>query len=85
MMNYHGKKFIEIIEAARPASGFRPETEIEWRRLQRASIEAATHMYRAQGIPKAKARKISEFVNGGLAGRLLLEMSFSNPGEKDGV
>ena len=72
------KKAIERVEAARPASGFRPETESEWIALQAASIEFGYAMFRKNGMPSKKAREVAQLIYGGSAGRLLLELSFED-------
>ena len=54
-----------------------PQTEAEWARLQKAMIGGAYHMYRANGVPKAEDKSMARLLHGGLAGRLLLEMAFS--------
>jgi hypothetical protein len=70
------KKAIEMVKAARPASGFLPESEAEWIALQAASIEFGYAVYRSNGMPSKKAREVAQLIYGGAAGRLLLEMSF---------
>jgi hypothetical protein len=64
------------MEAARPASGFRPETEVEWTKLQSAQVELAYAMYRDLGESAESARAIANLIHGGAAGRMLLEMAF---------
>lgn len=70
-------KLRRMMFAAIPASGYRPESEAEWRKLQDASVELAFEMYRSQGATKAKARALAKAIHGGALGRLLLEIAFS--------
>lgn len=77
-MTPYRRKALRMVEAARPASGYRPETEAEWQRLQAAQIEFACAMYRDIGKSEAEARAIAELIHGGAAGRLLLDISFSD-------
>lgn len=66
-------KAIDALEAARPRSGYRPETEEEWNRLVAANEKMAFAMYWMMGKSKAKARELARKTHGGEAGRLLLE------------
>ena len=66
-------KAIDALEAARPRSGYRPETEAEWSRLVAANEKMAFAMYWMMGKSKAKARELARKTHGGEAGRLLLE------------
>ena len=75
MTNYKKKAF-EVLEAARPASGFMPSTPEEWRTLQNASIEMGVAMFRDMGMSKFEARKLSNQIYGGAAGLLMLQLSF---------
>lgn len=72
------KKAIEMVEAARPASGFRPETEAEWITLQAASIEFLYAIYRSNGMPSKQAREVAQLIYGGPAGRLLLDLAYKD-------
>jgi hypothetical protein len=67
---------IAMMEAARPASGYCPETPEEWSRLLRAVEELAYAAYRDLGVPKRKAREIAHAIHGGEAGMLLLKLNF---------
>lgn len=69
------------LDAAIPASGFRPETEAEWGKVQEAAVELAIAMYRAVGTSKAEAEAVAKAIHGGPQGRLLLEMAFSRNGD----
>jgi hypothetical protein len=75
-MSNHLRKALEMLHAARPASGFHPETTEEWNRLLRAHEEMGYAMYREAGMPKDKARELARITHGGPAGRLLLMMQF---------
>jgi hypothetical protein len=75
-MSDYIKKAIEMVNAAKPASGFRPETPKEWDALLRANEELGYAMFREQGMSYAQARQLAKQIYGGQAGRLLLEMSF---------
>ena len=76
-MDNHFRDAFEALNAAIPASGFRPETEAEWEKLQHAHIELSFAAYKAAGASNSEARALSEFIHGGAAGRLLLEIAFS--------
>lgn len=67
---------IRRVEAARPASGFRPETPEEWARLLDASEYLGYATYRAHGMSHLEARRLSRLTHGGMVGRLLLEAAF---------
>jgi hypothetical protein len=71
-------KLAEVMRAAIPASGFRPETEHEWRLLQRASILFAIQMFQENGLPMHQARRLAHQIYGGPIGRCLLEMAFAD-------
>ena len=70
------KKAIDMVNAAKPASGFRPETTEEWVRLQAASEELGYAMLRQSGMSEAAARKLANEIYGGLAGWMLLDIAF---------
>lgn len=63
-------------ESARPRSGFRPETEEEWARLQDAMHDWFVALHVEQGMPEPEARRGAAIVWGGAAGRLLLDIGF---------
>ncbi len=67
---------IERMEAARPKSGFMPETEDEWRKLQDAVKFLAYVMYLETGLPIEKANELAEYFHGGVGGRLVLELGY---------
>jgi hypothetical protein len=72
------KRAIEMLEAAKPASGFRPETEAEWLALQAASIEFGYAVNRSNGIPPNQSRQLAQLIYGGPAGRLLLDLAYKD-------
>jgi hypothetical protein len=84
-MTAHAKKWRAALQKASPASGFRPETEAEWKRLQLAQIEAAFHLCRANGIPRSEAKRVARMIHGGKAGRILLEIAFGERSAKEGA
>ena len=84
-MTNNQKKAAAAWRKAIPASGFRPETPLEWNRLQRASILGAYYMYRDMGKTKAEAKKLAKLTHGGPAGRLILEAAFSDSSEVGGA
>lgn len=81
-MNTFEKKYVAAMRKARPTSGYRPETEAEWKRLQIGMIQATYYLYRANGASKREARAIAKLLHGGAAGRILLEVAFSDQGER---
>jgi hypothetical protein len=75
-MSDYMQKAIEKVKASKPASGFRPETTEEWKRLQAASEELGYAMLRQGGMSEAAARKLANEIYGGLAGWMLLDIAF---------
>jgi hypothetical protein len=75
-MSAHRKKAFKMMEAARPASGFRPETPEEWARLQAALEELGYAMYRDNGMSSKEARCLAKQIHSGPIGLLLLEIGF---------
>ena len=75
-MNDYLKEALLMVQAATPASGFRPETPEEWRNAQRASEELGYAMFRQGGLDEKSARKLANEISGGLAGFLLLDIAF---------
>ncbi len=70
-------KALRGLERARPSSGYRPETEAEWRRLQAAQVQLAAAGYQSVGASRAEALRLAKLIHGGAAGRLLLEIAFA--------
>lgn len=81
-MSTHTEKYSAIMRKAIPASGYRPGTEAEWKRLQSSMRRAAVHFYQELGATKAQAQYLANLIYGGVAGRLLLEAAFSDEGER---
>lgn len=77
------RKAFRRLDAARPASGLRPETEAEWRKLQAANILLSEAMHRAMGAGKAEARRIARLIMGGPAGRTLIEFGLDQAERED--
>jgi len=67
---------IRAMEAAKPRSGIRPETEQEWRRVIAAVEQLAYAMQLMAGQSPEKARAYAHIAHSGVAGRILLEMAF---------
>ena len=76
-MNKHFQKAFNAMAAAKPASGFRPESEAEWIALQKAQEEMGYAMFRSSGKSDVEARALAVALYGGSAGQLLLRMAFS--------
>ena len=76
-MNKHFQKAFNAMAAAKPVSGFRPESEAEWAALQKAQEEMGYAMFRSSGKSDVEARALADAIYGGAAGRLLLQIAFS--------
>jgi hypothetical protein len=63
-------------DAARPASGFRPETPEEWQRVLRANVEMGYALFREMGMAEGEARKLAKQIHGGPGGLLFLQIAF---------
>ena len=70
------RKAFQTVEAARPASGFCPDTPDEWLRVLHAFEELGYAMYRTGGMPEKEARELARQTHGGAAGLLLLKTGF---------
>ncbi len=79
-MSAHLRRAILMMEAARPASGYKPETSAEWDRLTRTHEELGYAMYREAGMSEREARDLAQQTHGGVAGRLLLSIAFGEDG-----
>ena len=75
-MSDYLRKAFDMANAAKPASGLRPETTEEWKRLQAASEELGYAMLRQSGMSEAAARKLANEIYGGLAGWMMLDIAF---------
>lgn len=73
------QRAIQMMNEAKPASGFRPETELEWSKLQKAVEELGYARLRGIGHNMAEARRLAVLIHGGKAGRMILEMTYSDP------
>ena len=67
---------LDMLAAAKPASGFRPETQAEWLKLLRANEELGYAMCRMAGLGEADARSLARQTFGGLGGLKILDMAF---------
>lgn len=76
-MKPHTRKAMQMVESARPASGYRPETPEEWIRLLPAFEELGYAMYREAGMADKDARRLAQQTHGGQAGLLLLMVGFT--------
>ena len=76
-MNKHLQKAFDAMAAAKPASGFRPESEAEWTALQKAQEEMGYAMFRSSGKSDVEARALAHALFGGNAGLMLLDIAFS--------
>jgi hypothetical protein len=70
------KRALLMVEAAKPASGFRPETPQEWNRLLIAFEELGFAMYCDLGKSTKEARRLTKQTHSGQAGLLLLQIGF---------
>ena len=76
----HLKRAVQMVNAARPASGFRPETPEEWAAVQDAAIQFGYALMRESGLSHVQATDFAKNVYGGASGRLLLDIAFSEDG-----
>lgn len=67
----------QMMEAARPASGFRPETTEEWLGLARAVEELMYASLVYSGKSEAEARVLAHVMFNSPIGAFLLDMAFS--------
>ena len=70
-MSYRAKEAMRMLSAARPISGTKPTTEIEWQILLKASEEFCFVMLIESGFPIHQARLIAHIVNDSDVGKLL--------------
>ena len=75
--DHHFRKAMQMLEAAKPASGFRPETSVEWRTLLRAHEEMGYACLRQAGMQDAQARALAKKTFGSPASLMLLDIAFS--------
>jgi hypothetical protein len=72
------KDFIRALQKwdeAKPGSGFRPETQEEWRKLHMAFEEMGYVIFKKSGISKKNARLLERQTYGGSAGLAILKIS----------
>jgi hypothetical protein len=70
------EKAFLAFHAARPKSGFRPETPDEWRALQLALEHMGYVTLRTSGVSEAMSRELSHATYGGRAGLKFIEIAF---------
>lgn len=75
-MSKRTRHAMEMMEKARPVSGYRPETAQEWDRLLIAFEELGFAMYCDLGMSTAEARRLAKQTHSGQAGLLLLQIGF---------
>jgi len=73
---HHVRKAMQMLEAAKPASGFRPETPDEWLKLLRAHEEMGYAMYRVAGLSDTDARQLARSTHGGSSGMQVLDIAY---------
>ncbi len=76
-MSKYLKEAKRQVEAARPVSGFKPETPEDWERALAAFEHLAYAIYRTQGMPHRAAKRLARVTHGGVVGRMLLEPAFN--------
>ena len=77
----HFRKAMQMLEDARPASRFRPETPAEWLKLLRAHEEMGYAILRKGGMSDNQARELAQQTFGSPASLLLLDIAFSDDGK----
>jgi hypothetical protein len=81
--DHHFRKAMQMLEAAKPASGFRPETSDEWLNLLRAHEEMGYACLRQSGMQAAQARALSKAIYGSPIGLKLLDIAFSEAAHEE--
>lgn len=79
-MSKYIRRAVAMMEAARPASGYRPESDAEWQKALRATEELTYAMYRESGVPAKKARALAQLIHSGETGMRLLRSAFKERG-----
>ena len=79
-MNKHFQRAFDLLVAAKPASGFRPETQAEWVALLKAHEGMGYAIFRDAGKSDAEARALARELFGGAAALMLLDIAFSGDG-----
>ena len=72
------RRAIAAMESARPASGYRPETEAEWQKLLSATEEFSYALYREGGMPEHQAREVARLMHSGTFGMFMLRAAFGD-------
>ena len=67
---------MDMMAAAKPASGFRPETQAEWLKLLRAYEEVGYAMCRMAGLDEIDARCLARRTFGSTSGLKILDIGF---------
>ena len=75
--DHHYLKAMLMLDAAKPASGFRPETPEEWEKLHRALEEMGYACLRSSGMSDARARALARETYGSPGFLLLVDLAFS--------
>jgi hypothetical protein len=75
--DHHFLKAMQMLEDAKPPSGFRPQTPDEWLKLLRALEEMGYASLRASGLSDVEARELSHQTYGNPCNLLLLDLAFS--------
>jgi len=75
-MSKRTRNAIQMMEKARPVSGYRPETPQEWNQLLIAFEELGFAMYCDLGMSTGEARRLANQTHSGRAGLLLLQIGF---------
>lgn len=78
-MNYDHlfERAAQMMEAARPESGFRPETTEEWLKLRRAVEELLYASIVSSGKSEAEARALAQLTIWSPFGAALIDIAFS--------
>ena len=78
-MNYDHlfERAAQMMEAARPASGFRPETTEEWLKLRRGVEELLYASIVSSGKSEAEARALAQLTIWSPFGSALIDIAFS--------
>jgi hypothetical protein len=75
-MSKRTRNAMQMMEKARPVSGYRPETPQEWDRLLIAFEELGFAMYCDLGMSTGEARRLAKQTHSGQAGLVLLQIGF---------
>lgn len=71
------ERAVEMLEAARPTSGFRPETTEEWLKVGHAVEEMMYASLVYSGKSEAEARALAQLAIWSPLGSVLLDIAFS--------